>query len=531
MKSTMNRNPEEILTRRSKLSPAKRALLEKRLRGKVEPNSRLEEVIPRRSSTTPAPLSFAQQRLWFLNQLDPDNPSYNEHGEMQLIGSLDVAALERSLNEIVRRHDALRTTFEVIEGQPLQVISPRLTFTLPVVNLCQLPEPEQKQEIQRLATEQSQQPFDLVRGSLLRWMLLQLGQQEYVLLFTVHHIVFDGWSIGVLFREIATLYEAFSTGKPSPLPELPIQYADFAAWQRQWLQGEVLDAQLAYWKQQLKNLPTLQFPTDRPRPAVQTFRGARRYFVLPKVLSENLKLLSQQENVTLFMTLLATFKILLHYYTKQDDIVIGTDVANRNRVEIEGLIGFFVNQLVLRTDLSGNPTFRELLGRVRDVTVGAYAPQDLPFEKLVEVLNPERTLNRQPLFQVKFVLQNTPVPPLELSNLTVRALDDATPGRARFDLFLVMEDTERGLKGLLDCDTELFDASRIARILRHFETLLTIVVTHPESRLHSLAEILAEADKQQRLLNKTKRKEAYRQKFKAVQRNALAFVQDAESED
>ncbi|MCA1991713.1 MAG: condensation domain-containing protein [Coleofasciculus sp. S288] len=516
----MNRNPEEILPRRSKLSPAKRALLEKRLRGKVEPNSRLEDVIPRRSSSTPAPLSFAQQRLWFLNQLDPDNISYNEHGAIQLTGSLDVASLEQSLNQIVQRHDALRTTFEMVEGQPIQVIHPNLTLTLPVVNLCQLPEPEQKREVQRLTTEQSQQPFDLVQGPLLRWMLLQLGQQEYILLFTVHHIVFDGWSIGVLFREITTLYEAFSTGKPSPLPELPIQYADFASWQQQWLQGEVLDAQLAYWKQQLENLPMLQFPTDLPRPAVQTFRGARRYVVLPKVLSEKLKILSQQEGVTLFMTLLATFKILLHYYTEQDDIVIGTDVANRNRVEIEGLIGFFVNQLVLRTDLSGNPTFRELLGRVRDVTVGAYAHQELPFEKLVEVLNPERTLSLQPLFQVKCVLRNTQIKPLDLLGLSARFLQSETQS-AKFDLLLNLEDTEQGLISQWEYKTNLFDAATITQILEHFETLLNTVVSQATVRLNTLKEILSEAEKQKREVKKQELQEARLQKFKKVKRKAI----------
>ena len=494
----MNRNPEEILTKRSKLSPAKRALLEKRLRGKVEPNSRLEDVIPRRSSSVPAPLSLAQQRLWFLNQLDPDNPSYNEHGAIQLTGYLDVAAIAQSLNEIVRRHEVLRTTFEMVEGQPIQVIRPNLTLTLPAVNLCQLPEPEQKREVQRLTTEHSQQPFDLVQGPLLRWMLLQLGQQDYILLFTVHHIVFDGWSIGVLFREITTLYKAFSTGQPSPLPELPIQYADFAAWQRQGLHREVLNAQLAYWKQQLKNLPILHLPTDRPRPAVQTFRGAKTSFCIPTHLTKALKALSQKEDVTLFMTLLAAFKTLLYRYTGSEDIAVGSPIANRNRIEIEGLIGFFVNTLVLRTDLSNNPTFRTLLSRVSDVALGAYTHQDVTFEQLVEELHPQRDLSNTPLFQVMFGLQNAPISALELSGLKLSFLG-RNPGTAKFDLTLFIEEAAEELIGVLEYNTDLFEAATINRMAGHFQQLLEGIVANPDRPLSELP-MLTEAERQQLLV-------------------------------
>lgn len=495
----MNRNSEEILSKRLKLSPAKRALLEKRLRGKVEPNSRLENVIPRRSSSTPAPVSLAQQRLWFLNQLDPDNPSYNEHGAIQLKGPLDVAAIARSLNEIVRRHEVLRTTFEMVEGQPIQVIHSNLTFSLPVVNLYQLPEPEQKREVQRLTTEQSQKPFDLVQGPLLRWMLLQLGQQDYILLFTVHHIVFDGWSIGVLFREITALYEAFSTGQPSPLPELPIQYADFAAWQRQGLQEEVLNAQLAYWKQQLKNLPNLHLPTDRLRPAVQTFRGAKTSFCIPTHLTKALKALSQQEDVTLFMTLLAAFKTLLYRYTGSKDIVVGSPIANRNRMEIEELIGFFVNTLVLRTDLSNTPTFRKLLSRVSDVALGAYAHQDSTFEQLVEELQPQRDLSNTPLFQVMFGLQNAPMSALELSGLNLSFLA-RNPGTAKFDLTLFVEAAEEELIGILEYNTDLFEAATINRMAGHFQRLLEGIVANPDHPLSELP-MLTEAERQQLLLD------------------------------
>ena len=313
------------------------------------------------------PLSYAQQRLWFLEQLGLSRCAYNLLQVIRLRGTLHVAALAQALREIVRRHEALRTTFTHFEGQPQQVIGPAFNLPLPVVDLQELPEREREIQVRTLAREEAQRPFDLAQGPLVRTTLLRLAAEEHVLLLTMHHIVSDGWSQGVFWRELQALYEAFATGKPSPLPELSIQYADFAHWQRQWLQGEVLEAQLAYWKQQLAGLSTLQLPTDRPRPAVQTFRGARHPVVFSPPLMQALKALSQQHGVTLFMTLLAAFQILLHRYTGQDDIVVGSPIANRNRSEIEGLIGFFVNTLVLRTNLSGNPSFRELLGRVRKV--------------------------------------------------------------------------------------------------------------------------------------------------------------------
>ncbi|MFB3092706.1 MAG: condensation domain-containing protein, partial [Dehalococcoidia bacterium] len=354
------------------------------------------------------PLSFAQQRLWFLEQWEPNSSIYNVPVALRLTGPLNVAALEQSLNEISRRHEALRTTFSVVDGQPAQVIAPKLNLTLPVLDLRELTEIERDAEVQRLVVEEAQAPFDLAQGPLLRASLLRLGQEEHVLMLTMHHVVSDGWSLNVLFRETTTLYQAFSTGEPSPLPEIPIQYADFALWQRQWLQGEELESQLAYWKEQLDGIPpVLELPTDRPRPAVETFRGAQQFLLLPDALTRSLKALSQREEVTLFMTLLAAFQTLLHRYTGQDDILVGFPIANRNRAEIEGLIGFFVNTLVLRTDLSGEPTFRELLGRVREVALDAYTHQDLPFEKLVAELHPERDISRNPLFQVIFQLFNT----------------------------------------------------------------------------------------------------------------------------
>ncbi|HEX8348925.1 MAG TPA: condensation domain-containing protein, partial [Hymenobacter sp.] len=444
-------------------------------------------------------LSFAQARLWFLEQLEPGSYAYNMPAAVRLTGSLNVAALEQSLNEIVLRHEALRTTFRMVSGEPLQVIAPVLVLTLPLVDLRSLPEAQQEAQAERLATEEAQQPFDLAMGPLLRAKLLHLSEAEHILLLTMHHIVSDGWSMGVMIRELAALYKAFSMGKPSPLPELPIQYADFAHWQRQWLQGEVLAAQLFYWQQQLAGAQTvLELPTDRPRPAVQTFRGATQFLALPNPLSQKLKTLSQRSGVTLFMTLVAAFQTLLYRYTGQEDICIGSPIANRNRSETEELIGFFVNTLVLRTDLSENPSFQELLGRVREVTLGAYAHQDLPFEQLVEALQPERNLSHPPLFQVMFVLENAPMPTLELPDLTISSLERKT-STAKFDLTMSMEDTEQGLVGSLEYNTDLFDAGTISRMLEHFQTLLEGIVANPEQRLKNLS-LLTQPERHQLLV-------------------------------
>jgi amino acid adenylation domain-containing protein len=444
-------------------------------------------------------LSFAQARLWFLEQLEPGSSAYNIPAAVRLTGSLDVAALEQSLNEIFQRHEALRTTFAMVSGEPIQVIAPVKALTLPLVDLRQLPEAQQEAQVEHLATESAQQPFDLAMGPLLRATLLKLGEAEHVLLLTMHHIVSDGWSMGVLIRELAALYEAFSSGSPSPLPQLPIQYADFAHWQRQWLQGEVLAAQLSYWQQQLAGAQTvLELPTDRPRPAVQTFRGATQFLTLAEPLSQKLKTLSQRSGVTLFMTLLAAFQTLLYRYTGQEDICIGSPIANRNRSETEELIGFFVNTLVLRTDMSENPSFQELLGRVREVTLGAYAHQDLPFEQLVEALQPERNLSHQPLFQVMFVLQNAPMSALELPDLTLSSLEMES-STAKFDLTLSIEDTEQGLVGSLEYNTDLFDAATISRMLEHFQTLLEGIVANPDQRLSDLP-LLTQLERQQLLV-------------------------------
>lgn len=448
------------------------------------------------------PLSFAQARLWFLDQLETGNPAYNISFTVHLKGLLNVTLLEQSLNEIVRRHKVLRTTFSTAENQPIQVIVPSLTLPLPVVN-CQFTELEFEGEVQRWATQESQQPFDLSKGPLLRAKLLCLAQQEHILLLSMHHIIADEWSVEVLLREMAALYKAFLTGT-SPLPELPIQYKDFAYWQRQWLQREgehkasPLQIQLAYWKQQLDGAPAvLQLPTDRPRPAVQTYRGAQQSLELPKTLSEALKALSRQEGVTLFMVLLAAFQTFLYRYTGQDDILVGSPIANRNHSDLKGLIGFFVNTLVLRTYLGGNPSFQELLGRVRQVALGAYAHQDLPFEQLVEVLRPERDVSYTPLFQVSFILRNAlqleEIPSLALSPLKVESLG------AQFDLSLLIEITERGLIASFEYNTDLFDATTIARMLGHFQNLLLGIVVNPQARLLDLP-LLTPAEQHQLLV-------------------------------
>ena len=433
------------------------------------------------------PLSFAQQRLWFIDQLAPGNSAYNIPAAVRLEGPLNVMALERSLNEIVRRHEALRTTFTIVDGGPAQVIAPRLTMAPRVIDLQALSENAREIEVQRLAAEEACRPFDLAHGPLLRVNLVRLGEERHVGLLTMHHIVSDGWSTGILIRELAVLYDAFSSEMPSPLSELPIQYADFANWQRLWLQGEILQTQLAYWKQQLLGIPPLlELSTQRTRPAVLGFRGAHASLLLPGNAVDALKVLSRDEGATLFMTFLTAFNVLLHRYSNQDDLVVGTPIANRNHTETEGLIGFFVNTLVLRTDLSGNPTFRELVRRVREVCLAGYSHQDLPFEKLVEELHLERDLSRNPLFQVMFVLNSTRTETMELTGLRVSPIKGGSEA-AHVDLTLQISETEDGrTEAALIYNTDLFDAAAITRMLRHFRILLEAAAADPDRRLSDL---------------------------------------------
>ncbi len=445
------------------------------------------------------PLSFAQQRLWFLHQLEPDSPVYNISIVLKLTGQLNVTALNQSLSEVVCRHEVLRTTFTTSNGQPVQVISPTLTLSLPVLNFQDLSKTRQEDEIQQLAHKEARRPFDLVSGPLLKATLLQLDKEEHVLLVIVHHIVFDGWSKHVFIRELFQIYEAFSTGQPSPLPQLPIQYVDFAHWQHQWLQGDVLDTQLAYWEQQLTGIPpVLELSTDRPRPPVQTYRGAIKNFQLGADLGEKLKAQSQQSKTTLFMTMLAAFAVLLARYSGQEDIAIGSPIANRNRKEIEPLIGFFVNTLVLRLDLSDKPTFWELLSRVRSVALGSYAHQDIPFEKLVDKLHPERNLSHTPLFQVMFDWQNTPQPEIELPDINVSLLEYKAP-TSKFDLTLTMKEDERGLAGIWEYNIDLFETRTIEQINSHFHNLLTGLVANPKQPIGQVP-LLTEAEQHQILV-------------------------------
>jgi surfactin family lipopeptide synthetase A len=467
------------------LSEKRRALFDV-LRRKQGNGASITPRIPRRKETDQIPLSFAQQRLWFVDQWDPGSPVYNIRHVLRLSGPLNVRALERSLNEIVRRHEVLRTRFPTVDGLPVQQIESSLTLPLPVVDLRHLPVGQREEEAQRLAREEAKRSFDLAHGPLLRATCLQLGDEEQILVLTMHHIVSDGWSMGVLYRELGALYNAFSAGEPSPLPELPIQYADYTLWQREWLQGEFLQKQRTYWKQQLQGAPELlELPTDRPRPSIHTFEGARQWFILPRGLTEAIQSLGQQEGATLFMALLAAFQVLLHRNSGQNEIVVGTPIANRGRVETEGLIGYFGNNLVLRTDLSENPTFRELLGRVREVALGAYAHQDLPFEKLIEELQPKRNLSHTPLFQVMFQVQNTPREPLELSGLAVSLLP-VEMGAAKFDLMLSLVDTCEGMRGTLQYNTQLFDPATIQRMLGQYQTLLEGIVAHPDQPIAQL---------------------------------------------
>ena len=445
------------------------------------------------------PMSFAQQRLWFLDQYEPESALYNEPLAFRLSGSLNVNALWKTMEAIVSRHEALRTTFRMIGEQPMQCIAEQGSITPFLMDLTGLPEADREKEAQRISGEEFRKPFDLANGPLFRVNLLRLGEQEHILLMTMHHIITDGWAIGVLLKEITAFYNAFLQGAAPSLPELPIQYADFAEWQREWLQGEILESRMSYWREQLGGtLPVLELPADRPRPAIQTYRGKRKYRVLPHALQEELKALSQREGVTLFMTLLAAFQTLLHRYTGQDDIIVGAATANRNHVEIEGLIGFFVNTLVLRNDLSGNPTFRELLGRVRKVTLDAFDHEDVPFEKLVEELLVSRNMSYNPLFQVVLVLQNAPLEPLKLSGVTQSALEIETD-TAKCDLTVELTESSDGLAGAIEYNTDMFDSDTIERLVGHFQTILQGIVDHPDVRLSELP-LLTEPERHQLLV-------------------------------
>jgi amino acid adenylation domain-containing protein len=451
-----------------------------------------------RDGASEFPLSFAQQRLWFIDRLAIDSAFYNIPQALRLNGRLDVPSLERSLNEILRRHEALRTSITDSGGRPVQIVHDLTTLSLPLTDLSHLSEGEREREALRLTVEEGHRPFDLSVSPLMRAALLRLGEQEHILLVTMHHIVSDGWSAGIFLRELSALYGAFLSGEPTPLAELPVQYADFAVWQREWLRGEVLEEQLDYWKQRLGGeLPVLKLPTDRPRPPALSYRGAEQSLELTAEQTKQLKFLSRHEGATLFMTLLAAFDALLYRYTEQDDIVVGTPIAGRNRREVEGLIGFFVNTLVMRVGVKGTTTFRELLGRVREATLGAYAHQEVPFEKLVEELHPKRDTSRNPIFQVMFALQNTPLEDLTLPELRLVPFDISND-MTRFDLEFHLWEHEGTLAGTLIYNTDLFDAATVAQMLGHFRNLLAGVVADPDARVSELP-LLTEAERRRML--------------------------------
>ncbi|HYG10501.1 MAG TPA: condensation domain-containing protein, partial [Pyrinomonadaceae bacterium] len=435
------------------------------------------------------PLSFAQQRMWFLYQMEPASPFYNVALKLHFKGALILHAVEQALNEILRRHEVLRTTFSLMDGSPVQIISAPIGIDLPVLDLRGLSAAEREREVGRITEEESRRPFELEKGPVLRTTLLRLDEQEHTLLLVTHHIVVDGWAIGILVREFASLYEAFAAHRPSPLPPLALQYVDFARQQQEWLEGKVQEAQLAYWQQQLKGSRyVLDLPSDLRRPAMQTYRGSHQSVCFSEEMSASIKLLCQSEGVTLFMFMLAAFNLLLHRYTGETDISVGSAISGRQRVETEGLIGFFANTLVLRHNLSDNPSFTELLKQVRRNCLEAYAHQDLPFEKLVEVLQPERDLSRAPLVQVVFSLQNdsltqhTPMKALSLPGLSIN-LEVVNTSTVQFDLVLTVEDTEREFGATLSYNADLFEAATISRMLRRYQMLLEEIVRAPEQPL------------------------------------------------
>lgn len=491
----------------TELSEAKRALLEKLLRGSLPPNDLPEQSIKRHNEDATAPLSFGQQQIWLLAQLMPDVPVYNECVTLHLPGLLDVTVFEQSFAEILRRHAAWRTSFPLVDGLPVQRIHPPEPLTLPVTNLRHLPEAEREAEALRLATEDSRVLFDLAHGPLLRARLVQLSETEHRLFLTIHHIIFDGVAIyQILLPELYAVYTAFLAGQPSPLPPLPLQYTDYAHWQREQAQGEAFSAHLTYWKKQLANAPaTLELPIDHPRPPISTYRGSMRPFALTKELTEAMKTLSRQEGVTLYTTLAAAFKTLLYRYTGQEDLLIGTASAGRNRPEFQVLMGYFLNTLVLRTNLSGNPTFRELLWRVRAVIAAAVAHEEVPFEYLVKELQPERDLSANPLFQVLLTLE----PPLASipAGWTLTQMD-VTVGTSKFDLSLELDDRPEGLIGRFEYNSDLFDTTTIERMVGHWQTLLAGIVANPALRLTELP-MLTAAERTQLLFTWNNTQAAY----------------------
>jgi amino acid adenylation domain-containing protein len=479
--------------------------------------------LKRVSREEPLPLSFAQQRLWVLDRIEPDNPLYNIPRAFQLKGLLDIPSLTRALNEIVRRHESLRTTFATgNNGEPVQVISASSQLDVPIINLTEFAEPERESSAREFAIREEQTPFNLSTGPLVRARILKLGADEHILLLTMHHIVSDAWSASIFFQELEALYEAFTQGRPSPLPELALQYADYAAWQRAYLQGGLLEQQLDYWREHLKGAPRLlELPADRPRPDVRTFLGAHEAIPLAAEVASAAKEFSQKEGATLFMVLFAAYNALLSRYSGEQHIVLGTDIANRTTPETERMIGFFINLLPLHTDISGDPTFRELVSRVREAALGAYAHQEIPFDKLVEDLRPERSLSHNPIVQALFVMQNTPPQRRELAEVQMRGLPVPIT-RSKFDVAVFIRESPAGAFQDWVYSTELFDRGTIIRMATGFETILRNALSHPERRISEL-QIHSAQEKQRLETEKQERKHAQRKKLGTAQPKSIQF--------
>ncbi|HEX3143829.1 MAG TPA: condensation domain-containing protein, partial [Pyrinomonadaceae bacterium] len=500
----MNVNPQvansNVAQQLAALTGAKRALLELQLMKKQQRNEKPRQTITARNLKS-APLSYNQQGLWVLNQLMPGESVYHSTSAARLHGPLDVPALKKALQAIVARHDGLRTIFQIVDGEPQQLIQD-IALDVPLIDLATMDEAHRETEALNILRHEARRPFDLSTGPLIRSVIVRMRDDEHILLVALHHIVTDGWSFGILHRELSSFYEAFAAGRPSPFADLPIQYSDFAMWQRQWFEGEVYESQLAFWKKQFATMPApLELPADHSRPGAQAhraFRGDRQTITLPADLTRRIRSLCQKENVTLFMVLMAAYQILLHRYTGEEDIVVGTPIAGRRLPEVEDLIGLFINTLAIRAQVSGDSTVREFLNQVKQVALGAYSHQDLPFERLVKELQPERTLAQNPLFQVMFVLQSEEVQPLNLSGVTAEhfRIDHVM---ANFDLTLEITDDGDQLVCLFESNADLFERDTIARMMTHFKNVLEGITADPEQKISDVP-LLSEDERRQLLV-------------------------------
>ncbi|MDH3603845.1 MAG: condensation domain-containing protein, partial [Candidatus Tectomicrobia bacterium] len=490
------------------LSPQQRALFELKLK-KLKPQQKpAAPQIVRRNLTGPCPLSLDQERLWFINRIAPDSAAYNIYFAVRLVGPLDIAVLKTSINEVIKRHEALRSTFGEQDGQPVQYIAPTLTVDLPVIDRPHLTPAEQDEVAKALATEQAQEPFDLTQGPLVRPVLLKLSPTEHVLIITQHHIITDWWSSQQLHTEITTFYDALVMGQSPVLPDVPFQYSDFVMWEREHLESNDMETSLTYWRKHLAGGSfKLDLPIANRRPNLQTYRGRRQPLTFPPALAKGLRALSQRENTTLFMTLTAAFYTLLFRYTAQTDITLGTPLANRSRVELEHVYGFLITMLVLHTRMSGELSFNDLLSRVRTVILEAYTHQDVPFTKILEVAQPERDWSRNPLFQYSFIFLADEEPDQEPKTLQQTAIE-YDPLVSRFDMTLLVWDRGDELMGGIEYNTDLFTSDAMARFAEHFRCLLESIVAQPDAPIAQLS-MLTEAERRQLLVEWNETRTAY----------------------